>query len=121
MYVDALLSGEADTITRVKVRELRAVLLPTLFSCRGVKSRLICFVSIFCNLGKSYTISLLRGIDDVYRLIEKIKRREENHYIAPCGCGRLKKMLLSEFFSLDVWHEKKGEMLKSFPTDSLRC
>lgn len=87
---------------RVKVQELRAVLLPTLFSRQGVKLRLICFVSMFCNLGKSYTISLLRGIEDVYRLIEKIKRREEKRYKTPYGRGKLRKTLLSEFFSLDV-------------------
>lgn len=91
----ALLSGEVDTIVRVKVRELCAV--PTsfhysvFFSYREMNSRLICFVSIFCNLGKSYAISLIRDIDDVYRLIEKIKRRGENRYVAPYGHGKLKK------------------------------
>lgn len=38
-----------------------------------------------------------------YRLIEKIKCREESRYAAPYGCGKLKKMLLPEFFFLEIY------------------
>src|SRR5580765_2217679 len=63
------------------------------------------------NIMKYCRVILIRGIDGVYRLIEKIKRREENCYVAPYGRGKLKKRLLSEFLFLG--YMAQNETMKS--------
>jgi len=81
---------------------LRFLLLQSLFFFfrREMNSRLMCFVSIFCNLRKAarYCEKLRpSNIDSSYRLIEKIKCEKENRYVVPYGHGKIKKMLFPEF------------------------
>lgn len=121
----ALLSGEADTIARVKVRELRAVFAPfyywRFFLAEGwARTYMFCFNFLqsreeLHNIMKYCRVILIRGIDGVYRLIEKIKRREENCYVAPYGRGKLREKRFSlNFFFSDIWHKTKRWKVEKF-------